>query len=114
MPLSHQFHDQKASGIAYDLFADAGRSCSTDIVVHVEPGANDGAVADAATHLPRHTACGTGAGEIATLINCQHADGVVIAGSSRSVDIRGLLAVILVLTIRDGLVSRFLAPFLPG
>jgi hypothetical protein len=48
------------------------------------------------------------------LINRQHADGVVIAGSSGSVEIRGLLAVILVLTIRDGLVIRFLAPFLPG
>src|SRR6185312_12561014 len=88
--LSHQLHHEKARRVADHLLTDTRRSGGAYLVVGIETGTDDGTVADAAVHLPRHATGGARTGELAVRIECEDAERIVIvlvAGNTRTLDV---------------------------
>src|SRR5688572_9924842 len=76
--LAHQLDDEETPGVADHFFADAGGCRATDIAIDIQARTDDGTVTDTTAKLPRHAAGGTGARHLATLVERQHADRIVV------------------------------------
>lgn len=78
--LAHQFHHEKGGAVAHDVFAEAGCTGGTDLVIDIQSAADDGGVSNPAGQFATPAAGGTAGGEVAIGSEHEERDGVVVAG----------------------------------